>query len=188
MSSHSDTDGKQPRTLQAHTISAPDNLLGHPWCTVPWDFLAHAHFGTIQLTRVPPVQNALGWCPPQLQLSQSVLSVEHPRTASPAPCLSSIIVPGTHCTECSEIPWLTLTSAFLPGCSLCKEPHKGLGPYQLYLLPSYQDTPAQNVPGHASHSFRQPVKGTRHKQPIRGVSIHKSSPSNLGEVIFLPNS
>ena len=143
------------------------NSLRCPLCRMLWD---GAHLNSNCLIRVSSRWSTLG---------------HHRLHPVSAPSLCQ----GTHCTECSEIPWLTLTSAFLPGCSLCKEPHKHLGPYQLYLLPSYQDTPpAQNVPGHASHSFRQPVKGTRHKQPIQGVSKHNSSPSNLGEVIFLPNS
>lgn len=167
---------------------------GTPGAQCPGISSAHAHFGTVQLTRMPPVQSMLGPCPPQLQLShQGALYEEHPRTPWPAPCLSS--------NQCASAP--TAQSALRPpglhplwlqlsceGALCAKRLRNALAhaDFSSSIPPGEPQKSAQGPPGHASHSSGQPAKGTRHIRPIQGMNTHKNCPSNSREVIFLPNS
>lgn len=111
---------KAPRTLQACTNSAPDDLSGHPQCRTPQDLLNHIHLGSRQLTRVLPTWSIL------TPLAKAHLSISHSTK------------------ECARIPALASTSVsdVLPGFSQQRETQDHPGPFQLHLqlgFPLYRD-------------------------------------------------
>lgn len=154
---------KHPRTLQAHTTSAPDDLLVHSWHRVLWNLLAPVFFGSSDTTRTHQFMPHLGSC--HAVRASTVLS-----TGRPPPALTS-------------------ASTVLPGYPLCGEPKNHPSPCPLHLKQSHEDSPSTDSPriqAHTSHSSSYPGKVTRH--PVYTGNEHTTIPGRLEEVAVLPNS
>lgn len=87
LSCQGDTDAREPRILQAYTISASEDLLGHPQNRALRDLLAHAYFDSCPRAKMAPMQRTPGTLNPCLPQVPATLSGDPMHEALQEPCL-----------------------------------------------------------------------------------------------------
>lgn len=129
LSCQGDKGAKHPGTLQACTISAPDDSPGHCWSRVPWDTLAHACLHPSLPARV--LVHGVSWDTPAC-------------THFSCSCPASVSTVQRAPEQPQPVP--TLAVAVLPVCPLCPEPRDYQGPHLCQLWPPHQGSLSTECP------------------------------------------